>query len=60
MLHQQKILIKGVVCDRCILSIKSELQKTGVEVSAIYLGEATILHTDGLPDLHYLDENSIL
>ena len=56
MLHQQKILIKGMVCGRCILSIKNELQKTGVEVADIYLGEATILRTEGLNDLHYIDE----
>jgi copper chaperone CopZ len=43
----KKILIKGMVCDRCILSIKNELEKTGVQIADIYLGEATILHTEG-------------
>jgi YesN/AraC family two-component response regulator len=56
MLPEKKILIKGMVCDRCILSIKNELEKTGVQIADIYLGEATILHTEGLPDFHLLNE----
>lgn len=53
---QQKILIKGMVCDRCVVSIKNELHKTGVEVADIYLGEATIIHPEELSDLHVVDE----
>ena len=53
---QQKIFIKGMVCDRCISTIKNELNKTGVEVADIYLGEATIINTEGLSDLHLIDK----
>ncbi|HLL44273.1 MAG TPA: hypothetical protein VK369_14085 [Segetibacter sp.] len=56
MLPEKKILIKGMVCDRCILSIKNELKKTGVQIADIYLGEATILHTEGHPDFHLLNK----
>lgn len=45
-----------MVCDRCILSLKNELYKTGVDVSDIYLGEATIMHTEGNANLQALDE----
>ena len=57
MLQEKRILIKGMVCDRCILSIKNELEKIGVQIADIYLGEATILHAEGLPDFHLLNEN---
>jgi AraC-like DNA-binding protein len=53
---QQKILIKGMVCDRCILTVKNELQKAGVEVAHVYLGEATIIHRDTVSDLRFIDE----
>jgi AraC-like DNA-binding protein len=45
-----------MVCDRCILTIKNELQKTGVEVADVYLGEATIILTDTILDLQFFDE----
>lgn len=56
MLQEKKIIIKGMVCDRCIVSIKKKLEKTGVQIADIYLGEATILHAEGLPDFHLLNE----
>lgn len=56
MFQTQKILIKGMVCDRCILSLKNELLKTGVEVTDVYLGEATILHAEGIPDLDSINQ----
>ena len=45
-----------MVCDRCILAVKNELQKTGIEVPDVSLGEATIIQTDPASDLHFIDE----
>lgn len=41
-----KILIKGMVCDRCIYVLSEELPKLGLEISDIRLGEVTLKETN--------------
>lgn len=41
-----KLLIKGMVCDRCIHVLSEELPKLGLEISAIRLGEIILKETD--------------
>ena len=41
-----KLLIKGMVCDRCIYVLKEELSKLGLEVSDIKLGEVILKETN--------------
>lgn len=36
--------IKNMVCDRCVTAVKAELQKLGLSVVAVKLGEAEIAH----------------
>ena len=43
MQNRCKLLIKGMVCERCILIVKSELEKAGFETSDILLGEVTLI-----------------
>jgi AraC family transcriptional regulator len=40
---ESKLYIKGMVCDRCILVIKNELQTLGYTPVKISLGEVTVL-----------------
>lgn len=42
MLNRRKLLIKGMVCERCILIVKSELEKAGFETNNILLGEVNL------------------
>ena len=41
---RMKLLIKGMVCDRCVYVLKAELLKLELEVQAIGLGEVTLKH----------------
>jgi AraC family transcriptional regulator len=41
-----KLLIKGMVCDRCIYVLSEELAKLGLEISSIRLGEVILKETD--------------
>lgn len=40
-----KIYIKGMVCERCILTIRNELDKLGIRIADIHLGEVTTVTT---------------
>lgn len=42
-MQQQKFTIKGMVCERCILSVREALENLGVKIVEIHLGEATLL-----------------
>ncbi|MBX7152376.1 helix-turn-helix domain-containing protein [bacterium] len=42
--------IKNMVCNRCVRVVKEELQKLGVEVQNVTLGEAVIIEKSGNPD----------
>lgn len=41
-----KLLIKGMVCNRCIIVLSEELPKLGLEISEIRLGEVILKETD--------------
>jgi AraC family transcriptional regulator len=46
-----KLLIKGMVCSRCIYFVHEELVRLGLEISDIRLGEVTLKNTNKLaPD----------
>jgi len=50
-----KILIKGMVCNRCITVLTDEFSKLGLEISSINLGEVTLKAFDKMP----FDEQTI-
>ncbi len=52
-----KLYVKNMVCNRCILVVKSELEKFGIQASAITLGEITTTH-DISPEIISLLGNS--
>lgn len=69
-----KLLIKGMVCDRCIYVLKDEFLKLGLEVETIVLGEVVLkqsidrsqekyiknmLHTNGFELLYNKDQKVI-
>jgi len=39
------LYIKNMVCNRCILVVQSELEKLGLQVESVRLGEATVADT---------------
>ena len=42
-MQQQKYYIKGMVCERCIHSVKETFEELGLEVSEVDLGEVTLI-----------------
>jgi AraC family transcriptional regulator len=55
---ESKIFIKGMVCQRCILVVKTRLQQLGMEPLKVSLGEVTVITASPLPD-HELIEQSL-
>lgn len=51
----EKLLIKGMVCNRCITVLTDEFSKLGLHVSSINLGEVTLKESDEVP----VDEQTI-
>lgn len=43
-----KLLIKGMVCNRCIYMLTEEFQKLGMEIAAIRLGEVILKNTGNI------------
>jgi AraC family transcriptional regulator len=41
-MQQQKILIKGMVCQRCISTVKNEFERSGLQLDEVNLGEVTL------------------
>ncbi|MDR3057841.1 MAG: AraC family transcriptional regulator [Prevotella sp.] len=41
-MSEEKIYIKNMVCNRCIMVVRSELKKLGIEPISIELGEVTL------------------
>ncbi len=39
---EEKLYIKNMVCNRCIMVVKSELEKLGISPASIILGEVTL------------------
>lgn len=52
----RKLLIKGMVCERCISVVKTELSKAGFETSKIQLGEITLAGSVGAEQARVLAE----
>ncbi|MDF2191348.1 AraC family transcriptional regulator [Paraflavitalea sp. CAU 1676] len=51
-----KIYIKGMVCDRCILTIRNELDGLQIPINEITLGEVTTLSALTAPDIKAIGE----
>lgn len=49
-----KLLIKGMVCDRCIYVLSEELPKLGLEISGIRLGEVILNEMDKIIEEHVI------
>lgn len=49
---EPRLIIKGMVCSRCILVIKSELEDIGVKNFEVTLGEVTMIDSECLPPRH--------
>jgi AraC-like DNA-binding protein len=56
MLNEAKLFIKGMVCNRCIQVIQSELQQLGVTATKIKLGEVTVIQSGNLPDQQIIEQ----
>lgn len=41
-MSEEKVYIKNMVCNRCIMVVRSELEKLGIEPISIELGEVTL------------------
>ena len=54
-----KLLIKGMVCNRCIYVLSEELPKLGLEISDIRLGEVIVNITDKPPVEEHLIINML-
>ncbi|MEO7139035.1 MAG: helix-turn-helix domain-containing protein [Ferruginibacter sp.] len=52
----QKIYIKGMVCHRCISTVKSELESIGLQLEDINLGEITLSLDTEITDLNIISE----
>src|SRR6476620_4913640 len=50
-----KLFIKGMVCHRCIIVVKKELEALGIIPSKVALGEVTIISALNEPDLAVID-----
>lgn len=56
MQNNRKLLIKGMVCERCIIVVKSALEKAGFETASIVLGEVTLSGSLTAEDAMLLEE----
>ena len=56
MQKEHKVYIKGMVCQRCISTVKEQLEKMGMETSDISLGVVTLLATGSNPDTAALEK----
>ena len=56
MQNSRKVLIKGMVCQRCISTVKTELEKAGFKASDIQLGEITLSGSLGAEEANMLEE----
>lgn len=56
MLNNYKILIKGMVCDRCILTIRELFRELNIPVLNIHLGQVTTVSALSAPDIAILSK----
>ncbi|MFX1705682.1 AraC family transcriptional regulator [Chitinophaga sp. CC14] len=56
MLSNYKIFIKGMVCDRCILTIREVFRELNIPVVNINLGEVTTVSALSAPDIAILSK----
>lgn len=57
MLSNYKVFIKGMVCDRCILTIRDAFRDLDIPVANISLGEATTVSALSVPDIAALGKS---
>lgn len=57
MLSEYKIYIKGMVCDRCILSIREVMKELNLPITHVSLGEVTTVSALTMPDMEALKKN---
>ncbi|QCX54492.1 helix-turn-helix transcriptional regulator [Elizabethkingia sp. JS20170427COW] len=53
------LLIKNMVCNRCIMVVKSEIEKLGLEVVDIKLGEVKLLNEPSKEQLQHLEKSLV-
>lgn len=46
-MSETKLYIKNMVCNRCIMVVKAELEKAGITPVSVELGEVTLSHVPG-------------
>jgi AraC family transcriptional regulator len=49
-MQQQKYYVKGMVCERCIYSVKETLEDLGIELVEVGLGEVTLVSNPGIKE----------
>jgi AraC family transcriptional regulator len=47
---QQKYYVKGMVCERCIYTVKKTLEGLGIEVAELALGEVTLVSPSAIKE----------
>jgi AraC family transcriptional regulator len=52
-----QLYIKNMVCDRCILVIKEQLEKAGIAYNNVTLGEVTLVKEPAPEQLEHLNRN---
>ncbi|HYD90897.1 MAG TPA: cation transporter, partial [Flavobacterium sp.] len=52
----QKVSIKGMVCERCISTVKQELENMGLQLTDVSLGQVSFAVAGDLPDVSKIDE----
>ena len=55
-MKEQKVHIKGMVCDRCVSTVKNELKNMGLQVTDVTLGEVSFSLAGDSPDIELIDE----
>jgi AraC family transcriptional regulator len=55
MQKEYKIHVKGMVCGRCILAIRSTLHQLGFSITNVALGEVALLYSSEVPDMAVIE-----
>ncbi|HEV7329461.1 MAG TPA: AraC family transcriptional regulator [Flavisolibacter sp.] len=56
MQHEAQLFIKGMVCQRCITVVNSELQQLGLIPVKTSLGQVTVITTVQMPEIRVIEE----